>query len=286
MKPFIIDNNNNISYINSLLFGLFYTITCTENLLHNNVSDSFKIYLQETILTYFVDKIRNHKSININGIESIRNICFYNGWLNSNINKYYDNQNVADFYTFLMVTLNNNPIIIDETIITESLLNNKKIKNVINTMTIPIILNKNTTIKQSFILWSDYIYESNVENDIDHTVTSIQRSITNVPQIIAFKINRWDNKGNKIKFQVDIEKKFKSNYQSIISEHSWTFLCAICFSGENSKIGHYYTILSNLNNYYIFDDTKIPCLCEINKPDDNLINKLKQDTVLVIYKYL
>lgn len=286
MKPFIIENCDNTSYIDTLLFGLFYSISDTEKMLRRDIDNPFIIYLQEYILNNFVDFIRNHKSILSSDIEYIRFLSFYNGWLHDRltIDNYSENYHVKDFYSFIMDTFKCDKLYINENYKSQALF--KKADNEEN-YTVDYIdfkLNADTSsLVDLFSQWLFYKHENGNETDLDYELEIRSRKITNKPPIIAFSINRWNDNGCKNNQEIDIPKKIKHD-PDILFANNYIFQFMICFNGDNINNGSYYCVLLAMDIYIIFDDKKVPCLSRIINPSDNLIKKFKKECVFIVYR--
>ena len=77
----IVENGYNTSYINTLLFSLFYRPNkYLDELLNKNMNNPSAYYLQELIKENFVGPIRKHFSISNENINEIRNYLMINNW--------------------------------------------------------------------------------------------------------------------------------------------------------------------------------------------------------------
>ena len=245
METFIIENNN-LSYIYSLLIVLFYETTKLNNLLDINIDSPLGIYLQEYIKYIFM-LIHDEKSILQKDIEIIKTLCIKLGW------KIKSDSHINDFYIFLTNLLGNEQIEIKD---------NEKIE------CFPIIqlsLPGNIThIKISALL----------HNWLHQNANSYY--INNVPYVIALSIDRSNNDDAN----VIIQKRISSNKHDIINNNKWDFHAAIC-RNEND---HHYVLLLSKTKWYIFDDLLTPCLREIRMDDQEITSNLKRECVFILYK--
>ena len=102
MDPFNIENALNTCYIDSVLMSLFFSPSLLDRLLYKDCKNVMGIYLQELINEKFVKNIRDRKSVLAGEIDTIRAICFESGWRNNIANEYSEQQDVTEFYSFLV----------------------------------------------------------------------------------------------------------------------------------------------------------------------------------------
>lgn len=300
--PVIVPNIGNTCYINSLLMGLFFEKSSCDYILTTNPEDNNGIYLQEYIKHYFIDRVRHFKSVDEDAIEQIRLLLYEMGWKKTN-NELYLKQNVDEFYGFLMEKLNGTHIKIQ----CETITNNNKPHNDIGGETeipfIPLLIPKDknsVNIKDMLDIWmydnaktkkfrkNITIYNSKKECDV---VELDIKNIMNIPQTIALNINRFnfiESNGEYECFRdntdVYIQKKislFKNKYDFNAKE--WVFKSALCHRGNTLYDGHYYSLLIKNNEYYIFDDLKIPSLKKVSMDDNNITSIIKKECVFIIY---
>ena len=253
MHNFIIEDGYNTSYIDSLLMGLFYTPSLIENIFLNTVPKKLdNIYLQEIIKDKFVDIIKNGKSVLFDTINEIRNIFFMYGWLD--YETICNNQNINVFYNFIAETLIT-PIKLQKNDDTDS--------NIDHTYYIDINLNEES---DKIILLKD-VY--------NNWLTTNKKMIINIPHILPFYINRNNNK-NKINIQRRI-KLDPSDNDNILD---WIFHSAICLNDD-----HYYTLLQNCGQWFIYDNNNVPCIHEVKMNDIEIINKIMTEVVMIFYVY-
>ena len=98
---FIVENAGNTCYIDSILMALFYCPSHIEGILKTIPKNTDNIYLQEFIQECFVNQIRSSSSIFMETMDTLRYICVRCGWIN--LDEIYEQQDVSEFYTFLMV---------------------------------------------------------------------------------------------------------------------------------------------------------------------------------------
>lgn len=292
----IVENGFNTCYIDSLLMSLFYT----PSIIYNNMLECDPVnpeflYLQEMIKTNFVEPLRKDTSIAITSdtINEIRNYSFINGWKLSEPEELSEQQDVTEYFTFLLENFNNQTIHVERTTITEGIRSNDDNGHLEK---LPFItLNVN-----------EYDYETNIKNLLntwfnDNTVDVRRETIEdnnkilkdikglniykicNVPYIVPLYINRFTSvESTKLLTKIDINKKIRLIQDSHLR---WTIHSVICHTGNSLKEGHYYSILITNNKWLMFDDLSIPSLREIDMSDLELIDKIKRECVFLIYKY-
>lgn len=293
-KIIIVENGFNTCYIDSLLMALFYTPSnIYNNMLENDPANNDFLYLQEMIKCNFIEPIRKEISVSSDTINEIRNYSFVNGWKLNEPSELPEQQDVTEYYTFLLENLSNQLIQIERTTITEGISTKDdegKIEN------IPFIT----------VNVGEFDYETNIKNLIDKWLNDnpvdLRREtfennnkvtkdikglniykICNIPNIVPIYINRFAlNGSNKLLTKIDINKKIKLINGSDIR---WIIHSVICHTGNTMKEGHYYTILINSNKWLMFDDMSVPSLKEIDMSNTQLIDRIKSECVFLIYKY-
>ncbi|CAH6421200.1 Ubiquitin carboxyl-terminal hydrolase [uncultured virus] len=309
INHFIVENAINTCYIDSLLMALFYNPSIIGNLLNSDCKEGMSIYLQEYIRTNFVEYIQQNKSVLENTMNMIRILSIQNGWINgkssnmvdSNINRnYYDNifdqQDVTEYYNFLINIFNGPQIEIQRQTITEGLPDENDIGKIEKLPFIPLSIPDNIQQIDIKELYHNWVYDncSNIKRMVPTANGKEERSvlglntyhITNIPYIIGFQINRFKEENKKNYANIIIQKKIHLFMNSSNPfHHEWIFHAAICHKGETIKSGHYYTLLSINSNFYIFDDQKIPCIELIDMADKKVTNLIKKECFFIIYKY-
>jgi len=245
---FIVENNMNTSYMDTLFVSLFYINTFTENLLLkcNPIKPEY-IYLQELIKCNFIDNIRNKKSILLDNNNEILIYCHLCGWLKSS--ELNDKQDVALYFHFLTNAF-------DYCMITTDLNDNNKIPYI----TFNLSNNIQYSIKE---LYYDWIHQNGV--------------INNLPTILSFKINHLNSSA-----KLNIQKKLKLNPLKEYDPLVWSFHSAICLHHNTS---HYYTILNDCSKWFMYDNLEVPCMTRIDMSDSSIINTIMFEVVFVIYLY-
>src|SRR3990172_8239455 len=113
-KIFVVENGVNTCYMDSLLMALFYSPSTNEFLLKKDLESNDHLLLQEYIKVHFVDQVRSGKSITSEIINMIRNLCFQSGWrsvdYDSNPEEFFQQQDVNEFYNFI-INIFNGPMI-------------------------------------------------------------------------------------------------------------------------------------------------------------------------------
>lgn len=288
VEPFTVDNAGNTCYIDSLLMALFYHNSHIERLLNKDIKNTLGLYIQEYIKENFVNMVRKNKSVVASDIEMFRILVFQAGWRkNSPLSDEETNQqDVNEFYIFLMDLLENDKIEIIRRTITEGMVSDSDtgIKELLPF--IPLSLpddDTKITVKEMIHNWmyNNIIDVSRkVEPDKEKMIKGLATfNLINIPQIIALSINRFNNLGIRIDTTVIIQKKI------CINTTDWVFHAAICHKGNSLTSGHYYTLISiNNTKWYMFNDMNIPCMKEVAMDDPEVTNMIKKECVFLIYR--
>lgn len=248
IKPFLIENAGNTCYIDSLLVGLYLNKSILDNTLKNNINNVVGMYLQEYIKHNFLNRIRNGKSVTGDIVETIRVLLINCGW-----DILFNQSPINDFYNFFSDLLEINKI---------NLLNKDSIRYIQHN------LNEDISVKDIVNKW------------IKH-----HNFMTNTPALVPIFINRFENDTKNIN-QVVIQKKICPLLnKSLIGSYEWIFHSAICHKGSNIKNGHYYTLIKINTKWYIFDNKHIPSLREISMSDEKIVENIKRDCVLIMYRF-
>lgn len=301
---FIIENGLNTCYIDSLLMALFYKpSTYLDSLLHSDPNNLDCIYLQEIIKNKFVDQVRKNTSVLADVVNEIRiyaNVC---GWLANaadGYNELFEQQDVNEFYSFLLNSINVPLIEIQRQTISEAFDNKNDISELESIPFINLTVSDDTdetSIKELLNNWMnnntvDNIKREVINNDGKKVIESVKGlniyKIVNVPTFISLSINRFNSTVNKrIDTKVDIQKKIKIHHISDDNDGlRWKIHAIICHRGETVKSGHYYSVLFGSDNtWLIFDDQSIPCLKEVDIKDTVISEAIKREAVFVIYCY-
>jgi ubiquitin C-terminal hydrolase len=310
MDPFMVTNAGNTCYIDSLLISLFYFPSNIHNLvLEIDPKNPNSIYLQECIKTTFVNPVKNNKNIQGETMDMIRNICFSLGWKNNNINEYYAQQDIGEFYEFIMNNIGGMLIETQRrTIIENALPDADDIGKIENMSFIPLSIPSDSKVAYLNSMLSSWMHDNpmDIQRNVINNITGKTEQmyvrglssyrIVNIPPIIPLWINRYSNTHTRIDTDVIIQESinpYKNSYQENtinISAHGikWNIHSIICHQGETSKSGHYFTIVYDdiYKKWYMFDDLNIPCMIEISMKDKNIINCIKKNCVFIIYKLL
>ena len=313
VEPFIVENIGNTCYIDSLLMALFYFPSTNDFLLDKDVEES--LYLQQYIKTNFVDKVRQGKSVNEENIYTIRNLCIDLGWLNGDPIEFFSQQDVNEFYMFLMDKLKGTLIKTKRETKVKDVSNETDIQGreeIIPFISLPLPQNETTVDIKDLI--NNWIYDNNIkvkrsvikdgkkmEKNFD--ASSIVRIINN-PPFLGLSIHRYVIKDGKRGDRINPEVKTPiiiSPFQNImlLNPPEWKFHAIICYregitkEGEYFDDGHYYTLLADnkgndrsKDKYYIFDDKVTPCVRMVDLANDPLLAKqLRRESVFFIYRY-
>ncbi len=298
---FIVKNAINTCYIDSLLMALFYSESINEYILNTDLTTGTLLYLQEFIRHDFVKQARKNMSVSEETMNSLRLHCMTNGWLNNNMDDFFRQQDVNEFYAFLIDALGGKMIEIQRETITEG--GEPDASDTGKTEQIPFIplslSNEGGEEEDQVIsirkMLNDWMYNNVTEvkrfimTDKGKEEAFVKSfnfyNIVNNPPIIALSINRFGNDGKRSLVDVIIQKKICPflNKDTLI-RREWEFHAAICHKGISKEVGHYYCLLSKGKQWYIFDDLKTPCLAEVRMDDRQVTNMIKKECVFLIYK--
>lgn len=291
---FIVENPGNSCYIDSLFMGLFYSQSFINQLLIKDISDVECLYLQECIKDKFMNIIDRKKSITCDDMNILKFLLMKNGW--KTFDELYDQQDVSEFYTFLINKLDGDLIEIQRKTISDNEHNNSK-THIEKIPFIPLSLPTRETekndeeelsisVKNLLFNWMFDNTATSKSNNKDNINILHSYEIINIPTYIALSINRFQSVNKRINTHVEIQKKIRpfKHISPNNSSYEWYFHAAICHVGNNVRDGHYYALLLKDNKWFIFDDKQIPCLNEVNMDNLNVVLKIKQECVFLIYK--
>jgi len=247
---FCIEDGYNTSYIDSTLIALFYKPSHLHGLLTDLPEDIKFTYLQDIILTNFVDQIRKNYSISSIYINEIRNYSIICGWKNGlQITNAYD---ASDYLIFLLNGFNAYPISIETTSL-----------QTIKTNCINLEISEDSNLKILLNKW------------IDKITQKTQYKFTELPQLIPICINR-----SRENCKIDIMKKIQFPTNKTQHDALWIVHSLICQSRS-----HYYSLVYTVyGEWYLFDNNKLPSIIKIDITDINTMDKIKQECVIVIYR--
>lgn len=271
MNTFVVANGLNTSYIDSLLAALFYKSSHLRAILNQYPDQSKFLYLQELINNNFIDNINHGYSIDESIINEIRNYSIVCGWKdNGNITDLYP---VTDYMKFLMQGIGFGQI--DFEIVEFDEMETEKIRTL--TMNyIDVKVSENTDVKLLLEKWYNFYVEKETEK-----MTILCNRFKEIPTMIPIYFNRECGSS----FQVDIKKKikFKKNNDCSQNTTSWIIHALICFS--NSGGGNYYSVINTeIDQWFIFSNDKIPSLIKIKISDPVYSDKIKRECVMAIYR--
>ena len=271
---FVIEQGYKTCYINSLFMALFYKPNNNiETLLNNYPDNPIALYFQELIRDNFIDPVRKHFSIKNDNINQIRNYMLINN--NNNDTITITQEDIGNFYKYIIDFLNGDYIHFEIFQIKDNTIN---INN--NKLRMPYIsLNptKDTNIRDLFINWLNKYINKN---------DTYCYKLLNIPLYLTFYINRYNNIGKKNNYEVDIMKKIKffNNTDTKQKYMQWKIHSVICNEGDDFDSSHYYSIITDYNNnWFMFDDTKKPCMTQIDMSNDDIIDKVRKECMLITY---
>jgi hypothetical protein len=274
----IVEDGMNSSYIDSLLIALFYKDNKNlSSILDLKPNKPCGIYLQELIKEKFIEPLQRNFSVSASTINEIRNYSIICGY---KLNDIIIEQNIAQYYNFLVELLNIDKISI----------NIEKIKdnNIINSnlMSFNYLTFKprfDTSIKKLMLNWINNSILNNLEIDDNCNIYNIY-SLNVIPNYIAIYIDRFENE-NKNRFKIDIMKRIKFFNNNLNSQNylKWSLNSIICHSGTSIDSGYYYSVLYHDKNPIIFCDKYFPSFEQININDDEIKDNIMSECVLLIY---
>ena len=167
---------------------------------------------------------------------------------------------------------------------------------------IPLILPMNKNQVKIKDMLEEWMYDNTKEvkrfvltdnGKIERMVSALDiKNIMNIPQIIALSINRFqyiknnDNKYECIRDLTDVFIKKKISLFKNTNDfnvRAWEFKSVICHRGDTINNGHYYCLIKKSNDYYIFNDLKIPSIKKVNMNDNKVTDLIKKECVFIIY---
>lgn len=273
MNTFIVANGLNTSYIDSLLVALFYKSSHIEEMISQDPEDSKFVYLQELINTNFIEPIRKNFSIDSAIINELRNVSLICGW--KNCGNLVDLYNVSDYIKFLMKGIGYGGINLE---LIEYNGRENEILKAFDTLCLDVDVKENTNIKNLINEWLD----GHIKTDSSGSLVYYQ--FREIPMLIPIYLNRKTDNGNITSCQIDIMKKIRFKKGNIKNQKmSWVIHAIVCFS--NSGGGNYYSVVNTTdNNWYLFSSDRIPSFLKINITDNYIAEKIKQESVLVLYR--
>lgn len=295
-KIIIVENGYNTCYIDSLLMSMFYIPSIIyNNMLECDPTNMDFIYLQEMIKVNFIEPLRKDVSVAITSeiVNEIRNYSFINGWKLNEPEELLEQQDVTEYYTFLLENLSNHTIHVERVTITEGIMSKDDYGQIEKLPFITLNLNEyefETNIKTLLSQWMNdntvEIQRETMEDNIRVTKNIKALNIykvCNIPYIVPIHINRFISvDSEKLRTKIDINKKIKLIENSQLR---WIIHAVICHTGDTLKQGHYYAIIVNNNKWLMFDDNSVPSLKEIDMSNTELIEKIKRECVFLLYKY-
>jgi hypothetical protein len=262
-KKFMFDNYKKSDYISSVLIGLFYK-NKLNNVLEKKLTHPINIYIQQFIKFNIIKKMVENKSIKYNIIKDFMLILD-----NNKFNLDNDND-IFIFYEYISKIFNIEGIVFKETNLIKD---NIGVREEISIIELNLCKDINSiTIKDLLNNW--ILNENNNKLNV--------KEILNIPEILVLKIDRFNNK-NLLNINVNINKKiclfnYTRNYK--LEKLRWRISSIIC---RDSKNNNYYTIIKRDNDWFLFNDYLIPCFKTISMSNKLITNKIRKDSLLIIY---
>lgn len=296
----VVENAGNTCYIDSLIISLFYPDESLDYLLDNHSKNHLIIYLQEYIKHNVIQNIRAGISVTIDIMHELRTLCIMNGWKSKEEKEHYQQQDVNEFYTFLLEIFEGPLLELQRQSITEAL-NHDDDKGRIEKipfvpLCIPETYNEKEMIKISGStgLLHKWLFENQslvnryviTNKGKEEKLVDMLNTyhIINCPNILALGINRFKNQDKKDNVGIDIPNKLTLNINnSMFGKRVWCFRSAICHTGQTAKAGHYYSLIKKNNDYYIFDDLKQPAFRSVNMENPTVVTDISKECVFIIY---
>lgn len=263
MIPFIVENGLNSSSIDSLFVSLFFKPSYIQNILSEYPENISFIYLQELIYENFVCNMRRNYFIDSSIINEIRNYMVLCGWKNcADVMNTYD---VQELYSFLINGFCKKQLIF------HMKKENEKPDDIITMPYIELKVTNDTCVKT--------LLENYFNNMSKHYFNEI-------PEFVPIYLNRTYGTQN-VKFNnflVDIKEGINFSKYNICDDQKktwWKIHSIICFSGGEN--GHYYSIVSDGSQWFLFSNSKLPSLLRIDIKNGDFAAKIKQDCVFLLY---
>ena len=110
--------------------------------------------------------------------------------------------------------------------------------------------------------------------------------IEGIPKMLFFSVNRFTSIDRRLHTLVEIQKRinpFESSDDKTLQECRWSFHSAICHHGRSLYSGHYYSLLSLDDGFYLFNDLMEPSLQPVKLGSNSITRSIKQEVVFLIY---
>lgn len=260
ITEFIVEDGYNTSYIDTVLFALFYPSDRFKNYIEiNKPQNANNVFYTELVKSRIVSKLQKNLSIRSSDINYVRNYSYFMGWLaGSPINDLLGLHGVEKYFSFLAMRLELKPI--------EVMHNNAKVSMPYIQINLPATNNERVGINKL------------VDNVIcNETNTEGKMTIVNYPFILPIFLNRLTSN----KTQVNIMKRIKIDGKMVDYDNiRWTIYSIIC---KDIVANSYYCLFKRGTEWYIFNNKLTPCIVKIKLDDIKVNTRVMEECVLVFY---
>jgi len=279
----VVRNAINTCYIDSLIIALFYSPSIISKMLNNDIESGTAIYLQEYIKHNIINNLHKGISVNEDTMHIFRYLCMENGWLSNNQQERLRQQDVNEFYIFLVKLLKGHMLEIKKKTIEQE---GERYGNKEIIPFIPLSIPENKTDVEVKDLLHNWLFNNEIINNNNKSVHSYY--ILNIPDMVGLSINRFNSKGNRIHTNVNVKMKI-TLYQQMDHNRRWIIHSIICHRGNTVRCGHYYTIFMHNEKWFLFDDNLDPSIKMVSNidkiMDKKIIELIKRECVFLIYRY-
>jgi hypothetical protein len=215
------------------------------------------------VYNYFVYRMRHRYTIDTQIINEIRNYLTICGWKNDNdMTNLFE---VQDLYEFIMNQFSQKKI----SFIINDGLDSNEIHKTIDVNYIGLKINKNSSIKT---LLNDWINTNIGDNKYE---------LKQIPNFIPVFLDRNIFSSQIDNHVVDIEEGIQFELNNLNEEQQntvWKIHSIVCFSK-----GRYYSIVRDEHSWYIYNNSKLPSLMNIDLKDKDIAYKIQKECVFILY---
>ena len=203
------------------------------------------IYLQELLRDNFTKKIQKKESIDYDTMDMIRMLCFELGWRNGDRQEYYAQQDVSEFYDFLINILNPTQFMIEIKRYTYEDISQDKCGSIEKIPFIPLSPPNTNSVNPSNKssignniginnMLDNWMFDNMLTLNNKKTIIN-NYNIVNVPYLLPLVINRFTCENNRLNIDINIDKiisPFKHENKTLF----WNIHAIICHNGNSIRI--------------------------------------------------